>query len=892
MKHIRALNVAGKTYSYYDLEVGTKDFNIDLKTLPYSIKILVENMLRNGQDISIFSNWKDHKGTTNIEILYKPIRVLMQDFTGVPAIVDLAAMRDAVGKGGGDPKVINPIAQTDLVIDHSVQVDDYGHTDSASKNVALEMQRNKERYEFLKWGQQSFDNFRVVPPGTGICHQVNLEYIAQVVWQDKKGDAEGRIFIYPDTCVGTDSHTTMVNGLGVLGWGVGGIEAESVMLGQSISMLLPQVVGFKMVGQLKEGVTATDLVLTVTQMLRKKGVVDKFVEFFGSGVKNLSLADRATIANMAPEYGATCGIFPVDQTTLNYLYLTGRDESVISITKAYLEAQGMFDSKNEPVFTDVLELDLASVVPSLSGPKRPQDRIDLTRVPASYRAAVIEDLQGKIIETPNLVLRPFVNDENDFAMLHSLHEDKATIALVGESTHDSTKRWLEMLVNQFKNHGIAQFCVVEKSSGKFVGKAGILPISEGVRKALDNSHIGSNEYSAFLMSEFIGKYEEELIKSVLEWYQDNYSTSLYAYAWDVEPIRNEIYSKMSQVAFAANGRKAYALKIVDRSSDLRNGSIVVAAITSCTNTSNPDVLIGAGLIAKRAIEMGLNVKPFVKTSLAPGSQVAADYLEKSGLQKYLDQLGFNIVGFGCTTCIGNSGPLKAEFERKIKDKNLYAAAVLSGNRNFEGRIHPLVKANYLASPMLVVIYAIAGHININLDTDPIAQTADGKNVYLKDLWPTQKEIAEVYSKFVTREVFSAKYANVYEGTPEWQQIKVSKSDTYNWDKNSTYIQNPPYFSKGAVDSQDIKNARALLVLGDDITTDHISPAGDIALGSSAAKYLEENGISKVDFNSYGARRGAHEVMMRGTFANIRLKNEMAKDESGNIKSGGYTVFVK
>lgn len=722
--------VDGKSYQYFSLKKAQKEFGGNLETLPFSIKILLENLIRNENGIDVTKehikscfDFPSHKGKNEIEIAYKPARVLMQDFTGVPAVVDLAAMRDGVKNLGGDVSKINPIADTHLVIDHSVQVDFYGTTDALKKNIALEMERNIERYEFLKWGQESFSKFKVVPPGTGICHQVNLEYIAKVVWERDS-------VLMPDTCVGTDSHTTMVNGLSVLGWGVGGIEAESVCLGQFISLLIPEVVGFKLTGKLKEGVTATDLVLTVTEMLRKKKVVGKFVEFFGNGVSQLTLADRATIANMAPEYGATCGIFAPDSETLKYLHLTGRSEHEINIVENYMKEQGMwFDENHTPTFTDVLELDLSTVEPSLAGPKRPQDRVLLSHIKQSF------------------------------------HEYMAGVDLAAPSEVPSV----------------------------FTCKG----------------NVNSNE--------------------------------------------------------------------------LTDGSVVIAAITSCTNTSNPKVLIGAGLLAKKAVEMGLTVKPFVKTSLAPGSRVVEEYLLKSGLQTYLDKLGFNIAGFGCTTCIGNSGPLKPEFEKEIIEENLSVSSVLSGNRNFEGRVHPLVKMNYLASPPLVVAFAIAGTLNVNLSNEPIGNVK-GKDIFLKDIWPTNKEIEDVINSVITREMFIEKYKSVYEGDDAWKAIKITKSENYAWPKTSSYIENPPYFEgmKREFDGkmQNIVNARTILILGDSITTDHISPAGDISKKSPAAAYLRSMGVAEKDFNSYGARRGSHSVMMRGTFANIRIKNEMLKGVEG------------
>jgi aconitate hydratase len=733
------LNVAGKSYEYYSLPAAYKALGDGLSRLPYSLKILLENLLRHEDDVSVsaddiraFADWMVKKSSDR-EIAYRPARVLMQDFTGVPAVVDLAAMRDAMQKLGGDAEKINPLSPVDLVIDHSVMVDNYGTSDAFTKNVDIEMERNGERYEFLRWGQNAFNNFRVVPPGTGICHQVNLEYLAQVVWlQD--GVA------YPDTVVGTDSHTTMVNGLGVLGWGVGGIEAEAAMLGQPVSMLIPEVIGFKLTGQMKEGTTATDLVLTVTQMLRKKGVVGKFVEFYGPGLDHLPLADRATIANMAPEYGATCGIFPIDAETINYLKLTSREPDRIALVEAYAKTQGMWRDKNyqEPVFTDTLELDMGSVEPCIAGPKRPQDKVVLASAHTSFAAALPE-----------------------------LNKD---------------------------------------------------------------------------------------------------------------------------------GKTQAGQKIKVGNFDLEHGSVVIAAITSCTNTSNPYVMMAAGLVARKAMALGLKAKPWVKTSLAPGSKVVTEYLNQSNLQKDLDAVGFNLVGYGCTTCIGNSGPLKDEIEAAIKNNGLIVASALSGNRNFEGRVHPLVKANYLASPPLVVAYALAGSMNIDITKDAIGTGSNGKPVYLKDIWPTNAEVAKVVMDCVTADMFRKKYADVFAGEKAWQTIPVGKGKTYGWQGKSTYIQNPPYFvgmSKDATDAtHDVLNARILGLFGDSITTDHISPAGNIAKTSPAAKYLIANGVDPKDFNSYGARRGSHEVMMRGTFANIRIKNEMlGGEEGGNTLYKGEKMSI-
>ena len=734
LKTRKTLTVDGKEYDYFSLSEAAKSIG-DITKLPYSLKVLLENLLRfeDGQsvstdDVKAVAEWlKDKKSTR--EIAYRPARVLMQDFTGVPAVVDLAAMRDAMVTLGGDPKKINPLANVDLVIDHSVMVDDFGSAKAFDANVKREFERNMERYVFLRWGSKAFNRFRVVPPGTGICHQVNLEYLSQTVWTEEDESKQGRTVAYPDTLVGTDSHTTMVNGLAVLGWGVGGIEAEAAMLGQPVSMLIPEVIGFKLTGQMKEGTTATDLVLMVTQMLRKKGVVNKFVEFYGSGLNTLSLADRATIANMAPEYGATCGFFPIDNETLNYLRFTGRDEHRVKLVEEYAKAQGMWRDANspDPVFTDTLELDLGAVEPSLAGPKRPQDRVALAKAAANFNEVLAADVGAD--------------------------KTKTSVAVKG---HDFS---------------------------------------------------------------------------------------------------------------------------------MEHGHVAIAAITSCTNTSNPSVMIGAGLVARKARERGLTVKPWVKTSLAPGSQVVTDYLEKAGLQKDLDALGFNLVGYGCTTCIGNSGPLPEAIENAIKEGDLTVAGVLSGNRNFEGRIHPFVKANYLASPPLVVAYALAGSMKIDLAIDPIGIDKDGKAVYLKDIWPSQAEVQAALAQALTSEMFKSRYANVFEGPAEWQGVKTSGGMTYNWDNGSTYVQNPPYFtniSKQTDAVHDIKGAHLLGIFGDSITTDHISPAGSIKKDSPAGKYLIGHRVTPADFNSYGARRGNHEVMMRGTFANIRIKNEMVPGVEGGV----------
>ena len=738
------LKVGKKEYAYYRLDALEKAGLTKLGKLPYSIRIVLEAALRQCNDKEItqgdvknIAAWKPQSARPGIPLL--PARVIMQDFTGVPAIVDLAAMRAAVARLGGDPKKINPLVPVDLVIDHSIQVDFFATADALQRNTEMEFMRNKERYEFLKWGQQAFSNFRVVPPMTGIVHQVNLEYLSDVVMtkQTSEFSENSEVLAFPDTLVGTDSHTTMINGLGVVGWGVGGIEAEAVMLGQPMDMLLPDVIGFKLYGKLKEGVTATDLVLTVTQMLRKKGVVDKFVEFYGPGLETMSLPDRATIGNMAPEYGATIGYFPVDKETLRYMRLTGRPEETIALTEAYMRAQGLFhdSSMPEPEFTDTLELDLGSVVPSLAGPKRPQDRIPMVELKETF---------NKILSAPV--------KERGFELKPE--------ALTAEATY------------------------------------------------------GSN----------------------------------------------------------------------DNSIKMKHGAVVIAAITSCTNTSNPSVLVAAGLLAKKAIEKGLSVKPYVKTSLAPGSRVVTEYLKQANLLDPLAKLGFNVIAYGCTTCIGNSGPLPAEVAKAVTGSDLVAAAVLSGNRNFEGRIHSLVKANFLASPPLVVAYALAGTVDIDLDKEPLGTGSDGAPVYLKDLWPTQKEITEVASSSVRAEMFRDRYADVFSGSDMWKDIKVTGGDLYEWDENSTYIHHPPYFqtlSLDVSDVKDIKGARVLGMFGDSITTDHISPAGAIAIDSPAGKYLQERDVAPQYFNSYGSRRGNDLVMARGTFANIRLKNLLVAPKEGN-----------
>ena len=731
----KTLTAGGKTYAYYSIAAAEAAGLGDFSKLPAALKVVLENMLRfedgktvSVDDIKAFAEWAKLGGQNPREIAYRPARVLMQDFTGVPAVVDLAAMRDGIKALGGNPDKINPLNPVDLVIDHSVMIDEFGNPRAFQMNVDREYERNMERYTFLKWGQNAFNNFRVVPPGTGICHQVNLEYLAKTVWSDV--DQNGDLVAYPDTLVGTDSHTTMVNGAAVLGWGVGGIEAEAAMLGQPISMLIPEVIGFKLTGAMVEGTTGTDLVLKVVEMLRKKGVVGKFVEFYGEGLDRLPLADRATIANMAPEYGATCGFFPIDDETLRYLRNTGREEEVIALVETYAKENGFWrDANYAPVYTDTLELDMGTIVPAISGPKRPQDYVALSSAKSAFRKEMEETFK-----------RPL---------------------------------------------------------GKQVA------------------------------------------------------------------VKGEDYS-------------------------MESGKVVIASITSCTNTSNPYVMIGAGLVARKAAELGLTRKPWVKTSLAPGSQVVSAYLEAAGLQEDLDKVGFNLVGYGCTTCIGNSGPLQKEISEAIAEGDLVATAVLSGNRNFEGRISPDVRANYLASPPLVVAYAIAGTMDIDLANDPIAQTPDGRDVYLKDIWPTTQEVAETVERTVTREAFQAKYADVFKGDEKWQGVKTTDQQTYDWPATSTYVQNPPYFQGITMDTKKIENiegAKVLALLGDMITTDHISPAGSFKDTTPAGQYLIERQVPVREFNSYGARRGNHEIMMRGTFANIRIKNEMLDGVEGGYTKG-------
>jgi len=725
---LKSININGNDFKYFSLQEAEKNGLKGISKLPKSLKVLLENLLRHEDDISVtknqiesIKNWlKEKKSTT--EIAYRPARVLLQDYTGIPAVADLAAMREAVKEKNKDPNIINPLSTVDLVIDHSVQVDKFADIDSLEQNVEIEFQRNGERYSFLKWGQEAFHNFRIIPPGTGICHQVNLEYLSKVVWTEKYKDEN---YLFPDTLVGTDSHTTMVNSLSVLGWGVGGIEAEAGMLGQPISMLIPEVIGFEVINKLPEGTTATDLVLTIVKMLRDKGVVGKFVEFFGEGLKNLTLADRATIANMAPEYGATCGFFPIDDETLKYLKISGRDDQTVEIVEHYAKEQGLWSS-DDIEFTDSLSLDMSKILPTISGPKRPQDKVLLTEASTNFK---------KIFKK---------NTE---------------------------------------------------------------------RKIFNSSKVSGTDY------------------------------------------------------------------------EIKDGSILIAAITSCTNTSNPNVLIGAGLLAKKAIDLGLRTKPWVKTSLAPGSKVVTDYLAKAGLNVYLDKLGFNLVGYGCTTCIGNSGPLPINISESVKKDNIYAVSILSGNRNFEGRISPLIKANYLASPPLVVAYALAGHMEFDFYKDALGKSLDGKDIYLKDIWPTNKEIEDTLKESLNAEMFIKRYANILEGPKQWQKIQTKKNSIYDWDEGSTYVKKPPFFNDLSVDPEgfkEIKNARPLLILGDMITTDHISPAGSIQKESPAGDYFMKNQILPKNYNSYGSRRGNHEVMMRGTFANIRIRNEMVSGTEGGF----------
>ncbi len=759
------LKVGGNDYEIFRLDALDKA-GVSTTHLPYSLRILLENLLRTedgrnvrAEDIRALAGWSG-KSKSEKEIAFTPSRVLMQDFTGVPAVVDLAAMRDAMTKLGGDPALINPLQPAELVIDHSVQVDEFGKPQAFAMNAELEFLRNKERYAFLRWGQTAFRNMAIVPPDTGIVHQVNLEYLARVVFVK---ESPGKRVAYPDTLVGTDSHTTMINGLGVLGWGVGGIEAEAAMLGQPVSMLIPQVVGVKLTGRLQEGATATDLVLTITEILRKHGVVGKFVEYFGPGLRDLLLADRATIGNMSPEYGATCGIFPVDKETLAYLRLTGRSEDLIALVEAYCRAQGLFHDEKTPQaeYSELLALDLATVEPSLAGPKRPQDRVALSQAGESFRASLPSLIKPKAAANATAAATPPVGPE---------------------------KRW-------------------EGEGGS--------PTAIGIGDHLSEQHVSAD------------------------------------------------------VKF-----------------DLKHGSVVIAAITSCTNTSNPSVMLAAGLLAKKAVQRGLEVPEWVKTSLAPGSKVVRDYLESAGLIGYLEKLKFHIVGYGCTTCIGNSGPLPVEVSEEIEKKNLVVASVLSGNRNFEGRISPEVRANYLMSPPLVVAFALAGRIDLDLRRDPLGNGKDGKPVYLADVWPTQREVDEAVQHSISSEMFRKSYAGVFSGDEQWQSLSVPEGDTYAWELDSTYIRQAPYFdgmgaTPGAV--TDITGARVLAVLGDSVTTDHISPAGSIKKDSPAGKYLQEHGVKPADFNSYGSRRGNHEVMVRGTFANVRLRNKMVNLEGGFAK---------
>ena len=771
LKTRRTLKVGKRSYDYFSLKALEKAGIGDLSRLPFSLKVLLENLLRyedgrtvTAADIKALAGWTKRRRVKR-EIAYRPARVLMQDFTGVPAVVDLAAMRGAMKKLKGDPDRINPLSPVDLVIDHSVMVDQFGHASAFKANVELEYRRNRERYAFLRWGQTAFDNFRVVPPGTGICHQVNLEYLAQVVWTAKAG---GRTLAYPDTLVGTDSHTTMVNGLAVLGWGVGGIEAEAVMLGQPVSMVVPEVVGFRLTGKTREGTTATDVVLTVTEMLRKKGVVGKFVEFYGRGLDHLSLADRATIANMAPEYGATCGFFPIDRETTAYLKATGRSPGRIALVEAYAKKQGMWRRPQtpDPVFTATLALDLGAVEPSLAGPKRPQDRVVLGQAAKSFERALAE-IRGIV--------------------------------------------WNDAAADMAEEGG---------------GSRPDLPRGTDARQ---------------------------------------------------------------------NPNRRYPVKGADF--DIGHGDVVIAAITSCTNTSNPSVMIGAGLLARNAARRGLRVKPWVKTSLAPGSKVVSDYLKRAGLQGHLNRLGFNLVGYGCTTCIGNSGPLDEAIAETLSKNDLVACSALSGNRNFEGRVNPHVRANYLASPPLVVAYAIAGSLTLDMTRDPIGADKEGKPVYLRDIWPSNMEISATVRKCVTAKMFREQYGNVFGGDREWRRMKTPSGRTYKWDRRSTYVKEPPYFADMKAEPSaigDIEGARLLALLGDSITTDHISPAGAIKRDGPAGSYLLDHGVKVPDFNSFGSRRGNHEIMMRGTFSNIRLRNEMAPGTEGGItrlQPGGKEMTI-
>jgi aconitate hydratase len=769
------LTVSGRQYMIYRLDALATRVGANLAQLPFSVRVVLEALLRNvgdgftsAEDVEALAKWTPASAGSR-EIAFKPARVLMQDFTGVPAVVDLAAMRDAMKQLGGDPSRINPLAAADLVIDHSVQVDAFANGMALQLNAQYEFERNRERYEFLRWGQQAFANFQVVPPATGICHQVNLEFLAKVVWTK---DADGELVAFPDTLVGTDSHTTMINGLGVLGWGVGGIEAEAVLLGQPLAMLTPEVVGVKLIGSLRPGATATDLVLRVTEMLRKQGVVDKFVEFCGAGLSSLSLADRATIGNMAPEYGATCGFFPVDAETLRYLRLTGRPEELVQLVEAYYTAQGMFRTDDSPIptYNVLLELDLGTIEPSVAGPRRPQDRVPLPNLKESFWNAMKT--------TFNRALQPPADTPRE-----------RYIAWVGQGGQTSAEE--------------------------------VLPVTS--------------------------RY------------------NLYADSLTDLQMKDGVASQIG------------------------HGSVVIAAITSCTNTSNPSVMLGAGILAKKAVEKGLTVPSFVKTSLAPGSRVVTEYYKKAGLLPSLEALGFHVVGYGCTTCIGNSGPVAEEIQAAVKDQNLVVSAVLSGNRNFEGRINPTVRANYLASPPLVVAFAIAGTVDIDMDHEPLGVGTDGQPVYLADIWPTSEEIQQAMAASLDADLFREQYGNVFTGNETWNTIPVAGGDLYRWDDQSTYIQNPPYFvgmTRELPPLRSIHGARVLAMLGDSVTTDHISPAGSIPKDSPAGRYLIEHGVEPKDFNSYGARRGSHDVMMRGTFANIRLKNALVPGVEG-----GYTVYL-
>ena len=818
------LACGGRTVRYYELAaLERKIQGLELAKLPFSLRILLENLVRRedgvtvtADDIRFLACWQP-KAEPSREIAYMPARVLMQDFTGVPAIVDLAAMRDAMVALGGDPAKINPLIPAELVIDHSVQVDEYGTKNAYDLNAALEFSRNRERYAFLKWGQTAFRNFSVVPPGMGICHQVNLEYLARVVFTTSAEDGD-EIVAYPDTLVGTDSHTTMVNGLGVLGWGVGGIEAEAAMLGQPVSMLVPQVVGFRLTGKLREGTTATDLVLTVTEMLRKLGVVGKFVEFFGPGISELPLADRATIANMAPEYGATCGIFPVDAETLNYLRLTGRTEEQIALVEAYYRAQGMFHTAEAPEaeYSAMLELNLGTVEPSVAGPKRPQDRVLLSETPASFR---------KVLPT-----------------------------LVAAGANRTAER---QMVRWEGEGGTASM------SGDVTGGEGqAAPAIPDVVEVLLTSHSDPGA-----VEEVVGVRDTQPFAP---------ANRVEALHWDEESAPTAVLEPIKSVEQRFG---------VDPDRYLRDGSIVIAAITSCTNTSNPYVMMAAGLLAKKAVEAGLKTPPWVKTSLAPGSRVVTDYYKRSGLLDSLDRLGFQVVGYGCTTCIGNSGPLPEDVSRSIEEHGLVAVSVLSGNRNFEGRISPEVRANYLMSPPLVVAYALAGHIEHDFANEPLGRGHYGANVYLRDIWPTQAEVSAAVHENIDSPMFRAQYATVSDGDANWQALKFPSGDTYGWEAGSIYIRQAPYFEGMSAEPkavEDIADARCLAWLGDSVTTDHISPAGSIKVKGPAGAYLTEHGVPVWEFNSYGSRRGNHEVMVRGTFANVRLRNKLAPGTEGGV----------